>query len=451
MFLIKNDRRDIDVPHGADVLLHICTSWENAAGSWKFYVNGSLLQSGDDFLIDEVIPTNGIVILGQDQDDYGGGFEQDQSFLGQIYGVDSLGKMPRIFPTLLLFTLHLSLVTADNQCRTEVNIPGVTLKGFVIKKIPVTAPNKCDDKCLSEITCQSFNYNIKENICELNNRTKEARPEHLRANTSWFYVRRLIERVPLGSIPELPALSCQEVKASEGSDIISGKYWLDPNKNGKPFLFYCEMNREDPALNFQLTFDGKSVSDYAQFYMYSDFAPLTAFTVCLWMKPAPHSVGGCVFSYSQPFKQNEILICDHVEGFMFTIYGYSRNINLTRGGGELIHICASWEVTAGSCNFYMNGSLLKSDLDFATGHVIPCSGIFILGQELDEFGWSFEEKSFFGQMYGVNMWERLLTAEEIISIYKNCTLAVGNFLKWSDFILGLHGNVRVTSPVTCQP
>lgn len=76
------------MPHSADVLLHICVSWENAAGSWKFYVNGSLLQSGDDFLIDEVIPTNGVVILGQDQDDYGGGFEQDQSFLGQIYGVN---------------------------------------------------------------------------------------------------------------------------------------------------------------------------------------------------------------------------------------------------------------------------------------------------------------------------------------------------------------------------
>lgn len=111
-----------------------------------------------------------------------------------VFKVDSLGKMPRMFPTLLLFTLHLSLVTADNQCRTDVNIPGVTLKGFVIKKIPVRAPNKCNDKCLSEITCQSFNYNIKENICELNNRTKEARPEHLRSNTSWFYVRRLIER-----------------------------------------------------------------------------------------------------------------------------------------------------------------------------------------------------------------------------------------------------------------
>ena len=34
--------------------------------------------------------------------------------------------------------------------------------------------------------------------------------------------------VALGSIPELPARSCWEIKASEGEDTISKKYWLDP-------------------------------------------------------------------------------------------------------------------------------------------------------------------------------------------------------------------------------
>lgn len=154
--------------------------------------------------------------------------------------------MPRMFHSLHLFTFHLSLVTAhaENQCRTEVNMPGVALRGFVFKNMTVTAPSRCDAKCLGEITCQSYNYHMEKNICELNNRTKEARPENLRSNTSWFYIRRLIERVPLGSIPELAASSCQEVKASEGPDIISTKYWLDPNESGKPFLFYCDMNRE---------------------------------------------------------------------------------------------------------------------------------------------------------------------------------------------------------------
>ena len=115
-------------------------------------------------------------------------------YLTLLFMVDSVGKMPRMFHSLLLFTFHLSLVTAENQCRTEVNMPGVALRGFVFKNMTVTAPSRCDAKCLGEITCQSYNYHMEKNICELNNRTKEARPENLRSNTSWFYIRRLIER-----------------------------------------------------------------------------------------------------------------------------------------------------------------------------------------------------------------------------------------------------------------
>ena len=49
---------------------------------------------------------------------------------------------------------------------------------------------------------------------------------------------------PLGSIPDLPALSCREIKASEGKDTISGKYWLDPTSSGKVVLIYCDMINE---------------------------------------------------------------------------------------------------------------------------------------------------------------------------------------------------------------
>ena len=35
----------------------------------------------------------------------------------------------------------------------------------------------------------SFNYVISEELCELNNRTKEARPENFVPNSERFYVR----------------------------------------------------------------------------------------------------------------------------------------------------------------------------------------------------------------------------------------------------------------------
>ena len=51
-------------------------------------------------------------------------------------------------------------------------------------------------------------------------------------------------QVPLGSISELPAHSCQEIKASEGKDTISSKYWLDPTANRTAIFVYCDMDLE---------------------------------------------------------------------------------------------------------------------------------------------------------------------------------------------------------------
>ena len=53
----------------------------------------------------------------------------------------------------------------------------------------------------------------------------------------------------MGSIPELPARSCQEIKANEGKDTASNKYWLDPSGTGKGILVYCDMHLESKSLN----------------------------------------------------------------------------------------------------------------------------------------------------------------------------------------------------------
>ncbi|CAH3157257.1 unnamed protein product, partial [Pocillopora meandrina] len=145
---------------------------------------------------------------------------------------------------ILIFAFLMELVTAIDQCRTEVSIQGMALKLSVFKRWSLAAPHLCDIKCEQEIGCQSYNYNRKYKICELNNRTKEARPQNFLSAPSWFYIRRLNGRAPLGSIPELPALSCHEIKASEGKDTISGKYWLDPISTGKATLDYCNMVNE---------------------------------------------------------------------------------------------------------------------------------------------------------------------------------------------------------------
>ena len=68
---------------------------------------------------------------------------------------------------------------------------GMMLKGHTFMANKTANWLKCVDKCNHYIRCQSFNYVISQGICELNNRTKEARPEDFAPNSDRFYIKRL--------------------------------------------------------------------------------------------------------------------------------------------------------------------------------------------------------------------------------------------------------------------
>ena len=98
------------------------------------------------------------------------------------------------FLILLASLFFMDFATAKNPCKTEVSVPGMVLKGFVFKKVPVTAPHVCDITCERETICQSYNYVIGEKSCELNTRTKEARPENFQPDDLRFYMGRVSGR-----------------------------------------------------------------------------------------------------------------------------------------------------------------------------------------------------------------------------------------------------------------
>ncbi|CAH3164145.1 unnamed protein product [Pocillopora meandrina] len=69
---------------------------------------------------------------------------------------------------IILASLYFKdLAIAKNPCKTGVSVPGMALKGFVFKKVPVTAPHVCDVTCERETICQSYNYVIGEKSCEI--------------------------------------------------------------------------------------------------------------------------------------------------------------------------------------------------------------------------------------------------------------------------------------------
>ena len=83
------------------------------------------------------------------------------------------------------------------QCiiRGEYSIRGMMLKGhtFIEEKTGMIWLS-CLDKCDDDVRCQSFNYVISQGICELNNRTKEVRPEDFVPDSDRFYIKRFRER-----------------------------------------------------------------------------------------------------------------------------------------------------------------------------------------------------------------------------------------------------------------
>uniref|UniRef100_A0ACB8G7D0 Uncharacterized protein n=1 Tax=Sphaerodactylus townsendi TaxID=933632 RepID=A0ACB8G7D0_9SAUR len=62
---------------------HVCVSWESATGLAELWVNGrplvrKSLQKGHSVMAE------GSIVLGQDQDNFGGGFDIDYCFVGEI-------------------------------------------------------------------------------------------------------------------------------------------------------------------------------------------------------------------------------------------------------------------------------------------------------------------------------------------------------------------------------
>ena len=76
------------------------------------------------------------------------------------------------------------------QCPTKEPIYGKALKGFTFKILVSTTEFECLVYCHYEDRCQSYNYVTKTNICEMNNRTKEAKPERFVSDPERFYAKR---------------------------------------------------------------------------------------------------------------------------------------------------------------------------------------------------------------------------------------------------------------------
>ena len=80
------------------------------------------------------------------------------------------------------------------RCFSERSVVGKALTGHVFASVVTKSPDECFTKCEQEPRCQSFNYVINKDVCELSNRTKEAKPEHFVQDHKRIYMKAGLKR-----------------------------------------------------------------------------------------------------------------------------------------------------------------------------------------------------------------------------------------------------------------
>lgn len=184
-------------------------------------------------------------------------------------------------------------------------------------------------------------------------------------------------------------------------------------------------------------FPRESETDYVKLIPHLE-KPLENFTLCFRTYTdlsRPHSL----FSYNTKDKDNELLIYKERIGE----YGlYIGNLGaIVRGVEEFaspVHFCTSWESSSGIAEFWVNGKpWVKKGLK--KGYTVKAQPSIILGQEQDKYGGGFDKsQSFVGEMGDLNMWDSVLTPEEIKSVYEGSWLKP-NILDWQALDYEMNG------------
>ncbi|XP_078360290.1 uncharacterized protein LOC144644633 isoform X2 [Oculina patagonica] len=232
-----------------------------------------------------------------------------------------------------------------------------------------------------------------------------------------------------------------EIKACDLDPCFNGGHCT--NEPRRKYSCQCQSGwyGERCETSYALFFPKRSTKDYV--ILNNAMPSLTVVTICLWMKVTDTENKGTPLSYAVPGSDNELVLYNY-NGFSFEVAGSSRQTSVSANDGKWHHICATWENTAGSWKLFKDGKLGDSGTDFETGHVIPGGGALVLAQEQDSLGGKFgDTQNFIGEMTGVNIWDHVITDQEIMRMSQSCQTGVGNVFKWSDFKDHVKGSVKI--------
>uniref|UniRef100_H3D1R1 Neuronal pentraxin receptor a n=1 Tax=Tetraodon nigroviridis TaxID=99883 RepID=H3D1R1_TETNG len=103
---------------------HICVSWSQKGGIWQAFQGGKLRGEGHSLAAGHHIRPGGVLVLGQEQDSLGGGFDSSQALVGEL---SQVGLWDRVLPPSQVASLarcgrvHQGSVVSWTESKVEIH------------------------------------------------------------------------------------------------------------------------------------------------------------------------------------------------------------------------------------------------------------------------------------------------------------------------------------------
>ncbi|XP_049723653.1 pentraxin-related protein PTX3 [Elephas maximus indicus] len=175
---------------------------------------------------------------------------------------------------------------------------------------------------------------------------------------------------------------------------------------------------------------------------------LESFSACLWVKATDVLNKTILFSYGTKRNPYEIQLYLSYQSTVLVVGGEENKlvVDTVIPVGRWSHLCGTWASETGNASLWVNGELAATTAEMAPGHVVPEGGILQIGQEKNGccVGGGFDETlAFSGRVTGFNIWDHVLSPEEIRETggAESCHIR-GNIVGWGVTEIQPHGGAQ---------
>ena len=187
------------------------------------------------------------------------------------------------------------------------------------------------------------------------------------------------------------------------------------NPNGTNYGANRSLTMPHPSGLSAVQFDGNN--DYLRVNAFPDF-PRTNLTVEFWIRPdLPVRAFATILSYAVSGDDNHFFIdARNMRDFQVGVSGGRSGVFTAPGvdDGQWHHLATSWRSSDGRLDFHVDGALVFTTNNVATGRTLTSGGSFVAGQDQDSVGGGFDpNQAFVGAMDDLRIWDAYRSEAEI--------------------------------------